>query len=145
MLHSTCSMFADDVKLCCKCCKFSSAPEWSDAYFPIVRRADSLAQHREMNDPARQQQQPSGTVHWGGNVVGTSRSHQDLGVVITDDLRWTDHIQKISGRASTMIYLLMWDHSYSLPNLLGWEEPNGEFTVEDDPPTIWRLASILWR
>lgn len=40
------------------------------------------------------------------DMMRTSSSHQDLGVVVTDDLRWTDHIQKISGMAFKMIYLL---------------------------------------
>lgn len=62
------------------CCKVSPAPEWYDAYFPMENSTLWVAA-------------------WLKHLAATR-------TLVTDDLRWTNHMQKISGRASKMTYLL---------------------------------------
>ena len=51
----------------------------------------------------------------GGEVIPVHNSHNDLGILLSDDLSWSDHYSKISGKAYGKLALIRRTFSHRIP------------------------------
>lgn len=68
--------------------------------------AEFAFERREMRNSVYWQAELPTSYNLNDVLVGASRQQQDLGVTLTEDLSWADHVQQVSGEATKLVYLM---------------------------------------
>lgn len=105
VIKSRCAFFADDVKVYGNpfdsdlSTDIAAIEKWCDEWLLPVNPNKCSILHIGKNNPKRR-------YNINNTQIATVTSQLDLGVIISDDLSWSAHIQHVASKANRMLYLI---------------------------------------
>lgn len=118
LLKTNCSQYADDLKLYADplVCHndlqgdLLTISRWCSEWLLPLNASKCTVLHVGKNNPRLQY-----TVE--GTILSTDSSHNDLGVIISEDLSWSNHVNHIVSKAKKITYLMQRAFHRSLPEV----------------------------
>lgn len=106
-LKSTCSLFADDAKIYGNPLTgahhlqddLDSILRWCCAWMIPLNIEKCKVLHMGRNNPKR-------IYHLNQDIIQPVSSHCDLGVTMTEDLSWSEHVVAVTNKAKRMLYMV---------------------------------------
>lgn len=106
-ISSQCSAYADDLKLYCdplvNCDTLqrdlSVIHQWCSDWLLPLNIGKCVVLHLGRNNPRTD-------YTLSGQLLSVVASHSDLGVIVCEDLSWTEHITAVCRKANSVLYLL---------------------------------------
>lgn len=115
-LASRCAMFADDLKLYANPLvdhvtlqrDLITVSEWCSTWLLPLNVSKCCVLHIGKSNPHVQ-------YIIGGSFVESVASHNDLGIIVTTDLTWSEHIISVINKANKLVYLISKTFRYCSP------------------------------